>query len=101
VKRRHVRFTQRAERQADRERVWWIENRDHPDVFVSELADAIRILELMPGIGAAHVEAGVPGLRRLYLHKLTAHLYYTFDDDLVIIRALWGARRDRGPDLRS
>lgn len=27
------------------------------------------------------------------------HLYYTFSDDEVIVRALWGARRERGPQL--
>ena len=27
------------------------------------------------------------------------HLYYTFDDTRVIVRALWGARRERGPRI--
>jgi len=27
------------------------------------------------------------------------HLYYTFDDARVIVRALWGARRERGPRI--
>jgi hypothetical protein len=39
----------------------------------------------------------MPDLRRLYIRKLGCHLYYTFDEDDVIIRALWGARRKRGP----
>ena len=40
---------------------------------------------------------GVPGLRRLYLRKIACHLYYTFDEHEVIVRALWGARRGKGP----
>ena len=42
----------------------------------------------------------LPGVRRLYLQKVGVHLYYTFDDDDVIVRALWGARRRRGPRLK-
>jgi hypothetical protein len=33
------------------------------------------------------------------LQKLGCHLYYTFDDDEVIVRALWGARREHGPEI--
>lgn len=101
MKRRRVRFTKTAQTHVDRERAWWLENRDYTDLFASELAEAIRVLEFLPGIGAAYVDANVAGLRRLYLRKLTAHLYYTFDGDQVIVRALWGARRGRGPDLKS
>ena len=36
------------------------------------------------------------GLRRLYLPEIACHLYYTFDDSQVIVRAVWGARRRRG-----
>jgi len=39
-------------------------------------------------------------LRRLYLPKLTCHLYYTFDEREVIVRAVWGARRRRDPNLK-
>jgi hypothetical protein len=67
----------------DREREWWLNHRDYPDIFISELAEAIRVLELLPGVGTTYVEAPVPGTRRLYVRKLTAHLYYTFDDDQV------------------
>src|SRR5207247_661759 len=41
----------------------------------------------------------VPGGRRMYLTKVAAHLSYTFADARVIVRALWGARRERGPRL--
>jgi hypothetical protein len=36
----------------------------------------------------------------LYLRKIDCHLYYTFDEREVIVRALWGARRRRGPRIK-
>lgn len=83
---RRVRFTETATSHVDRERAWWFENRDHSALFASELEKAVEILA-----------PGVPDLRRLYIRKLGCHLYYTFDADDVIIRAVWGARRERGP----
>jgi len=39
------------------------------------------------------------GVRRFYLERLKSHLYYTFDEHELIIRALWHARRGSGPDF--
>ena len=49
---------------------------------------------LLPGAGALYAASGRSDLRRLYIRKLGCHL---FDADDVIIRAVWGARRERGP----
>ena len=100
MKERRVRFTATARRHVDRERTWWLENRDYQALFATELEAALRILALLPGAGASYPQADVAGLRRLYLEKLASHLYYTFNDEEVAIRALWGARRERGPRLR-
>jgi hypothetical protein len=62
-----------------------------------ELESAIEVVALLPGAGTAYTQSGVPELRRLYIRKLDCHLYYTFDAEQVIIRALWGARREHGP----
>ncbi len=94
-----IQFTATAEQQVQAEREWWLGNRDHQDLFAAELEGALRILTLMPGAGAPYTQASTRDLRRLYLRKLACHLYYTFDDHAVIIRAMWGARRGRGPDL--
>ena len=56
-------------------------------------------MAIMPGAGSLYPDAGVTGLRRLYLPKIGCHIYYTHDDDQVVIRALWGARRERGPQM--
>lgn len=94
---RRVRFTATAEEHVEREHAWWLEHRDYQEMFRSELDLAIQLVTLLPGAGSEYVRAGIPGLRRLYLRKIGCHLYYTFDDHDVIIRALWGARRERGP----
>lgn len=100
MKARRVRFTATARRHVDRERTWWLENRDDQDLFATELEAATQVLAVLPGAGTPYTQAHVQGLRRLYVRKLTCHLYYTFDDDEVIVRAFWGARRERGPQLR-
>ena len=97
MKLRRVRFTDTANNHVDREWAWWLENRDHLNLFAAELEKAIEILALLPGVGTPYTQSGVPDLRRLYIRKLGCHLYYTFDADDVIVRALWGARRERGP----
>jgi hypothetical protein len=38
-------------------------------------------------------------MRRIFLERLGVHVYFTFDDKMVIVRAVWGARRRRGPRL--
>lgn len=94
---RRVRFTATAQRHVRRERQWWLENRDHTEIFAVEMKEALRVLRFLPGAGAPYSHASVQGLRRIYLPKVACHLYYTFDDDDVLVRALWGARRSRGP----
>ena len=74
-------------------------NRDHPDVFTEELEQALKVIAALPGAGTLYAQSPVPGVRRIYLRRVAAHLYYTFDDDEVIIRALWGARRERDPRI--
>lgn len=80
-----------------REKLWWRENRIHTELFAAELDEALRILAFLPGAGTSYSLAGVPGLRRIYLRKVACHLYYTFDEQHVIVRALWGAHRGHGP----
>ncbi|MFQ5743828.1 MAG: type II toxin-antitoxin system RelE/ParE family toxin [Acidobacteriota bacterium] len=98
---RRVRFTATAQEHVRREKAWWLENRIYAKVFATELEAALRILTILPGAGTPYAEAGIEGLRRLYLPKIACHLYYTFDEHEVIIRALWGARRGRGPQIDS
>jgi plasmid stabilization system protein ParE len=100
LKQRHVSFTLTAQQHVAHEKAWWLANRDHPEVFAEELEQALKILAMLPGAGTVYASSPVPGVRRVYLRRVALHLYYTFDDDVVIIRALWGARRERGPQLK-
>jgi plasmid stabilization system protein ParE len=101
LRNRRVRFTTTAQRHVRREKAWWLANRDHTEVFAEELEQALKIVAVLPGAGTAYTRSPVPGVRRVYLRRVAAHLYYTFDDDEVIIRALWGVRRERGPELKT
>jgi plasmid stabilization system protein ParE len=99
LKNRRLRFTATAQEHVRREKAWWLANRDHTDVFTEELEHALRIIGALPGAGTPYPQSPVPGVRRVYLRRVAAHLYYTFDRNEVIIRALWGSRRERGPRI--
>jgi hypothetical protein len=99
LKNRRLRFTATAQEHVRREKAWWWANRDHTDVFTEEVEQALRIVAALPGAGTPYPQSPVPGIRRVYLRRVSAHLYYTFDEHEVIIRALWGARRERGPRI--
>jgi plasmid stabilization system protein ParE len=94
VKKRSVSFTATARRHVLREREWWGANREHVTAFVSDLERALGMIATIPGVGASYPR--VPGMRRLFLERLGVHVYFTFDDESVIVRAVWGARRRRG-----
>jgi len=96
---RFVRFTSTAQDHVRLEKAWWLENRTQTDIFANELEQALKVLAVLPGAGTLYPRAGVVGLRRIYLRKVGCHVYYTFDEHEVIVRALWGARRDKGPLL--
>ncbi len=94
---RLVRFTSTAQEHVRREKDWWLENRTHTDIFATELEQALKVLTVLPGAGTPYPYSEVAGLRRIYLRKTACHIYYTFDEHEVIVRALWGAKRGRGP----
>jgi plasmid stabilization system protein ParE len=96
---RLVRFTRTAHDHVRREKAWWLENRSHTDIFAAELEQALKILSVLPGAGTPYPQANVVDLRRVYLRKVACHVYYTFDEQEVVVRALWGAKRGKGPLL--
>jgi hypothetical protein len=76
-----------------------LENRNHVEVFATELEAALRVLALLPGAGTIYARPGVARVRRIYIPKVACHIYYTFDEHEVIVRAFWGARRRQGPRI--
>ena len=99
MKQRHVSFTFTAQRHVAQEKTWWLANRDYPEVFVEELEQALKVVAVLPGAGTLYARSPIPGVRRVYLRRVALQLYYTFNDDIVLVRALWGARRERGLQL--
>jgi len=91
----------RPRAQVERERNWWRENRDHPEVFDQEYEAALRWLLAMPQKGSQWPTTRRPHLLRVLLPKTGNHIYYTIerDETVVAIHSLWGARRRRAPRL--
>ena len=91
MKLRRVRFTEGARAQIVEQKLWWVRNRDHMEVFGEELQEAVALLRISPAAGTGYPRPAIPGMRRIYLRRLSSHLYYTFDDDEVIVsRAVLG-----------
>jgi plasmid stabilization system protein ParE len=67
------------------------------ECLCADLDRAIDIIATLPGVGSSYLR--IPGMRRIFLERVGAHVYFTFDGDRVIVRAVWGARRRRGPRL--
>ena len=96
---RRVRFTETARDHINLERTWWLTNRDHQELFATELAEAVAVLAIFPAAGAPYRGRTGDDIRRLYLRKIGCHVYFSFDDEEVIVRAVWGARLERGPRI--
>jgi plasmid stabilization system protein ParE len=99
VTRRKVRFTAMAREHLRLLKRWWRENSARPEILHDDLEEAVEMLSMLPGIGSRYPSAPIRDVRRLYLERLTLHLYYTSNDHEVIIRALWHARRGTRPDF--
>jgi hypothetical protein len=57
-------------------------------VFVEELEQALKVVAVLPGAGTQYARSPIPGVRRVFLRRVALHLYYTFDDDAVLIRTV-------------
>ena len=99
MKRRRVQFTATARRHVLRERDWWVRNRDHAELFTSDLERTVDLIARLPGASASYPR--VPGVRRVFVERLGVHVYFTNDGDTVVIRAVWGTSRRRGPRLQD
>jgi hypothetical protein len=78
---------------------WWRENRADQDTLAEDVEDALFVIARLPGAGAPYAGAASSDVRRIYLRRVSSHLYYTFTDNEVVIRAFWHASRGTGPHL--
>jgi hypothetical protein len=97
VSARRIRFTANAEQHLEQMRAWWRNNRDNQAIFEIALEQALTQISTLPGSGSSYSMANISGLRRIHISKIDCHLYYTSDGRSVVVQALWGARRGKGP----
>ena len=97
----NVRVSARAQREARRRDDWWREHRPEAvDLFRVELAELIDLLRGNPNIGTRYEAVRFDAtVRRVLLPGAETHVYHSLVDDEVVIVAVWGARRRRGPKL--
>jgi plasmid stabilization system protein ParE len=95
-------FTPDAERQATEMDSWWREHRPAArDLFARELAEAGELIARTPTAGAVYTSKRGQQFRRVLMPKTKNHVYFEVDEarELVIVHAIWGAPRGRGPRL--
>ena len=98
MKHRHVRFTATAQEHVRREKAWWLANRDHPTCSPRKSNKRSRSSRRFQVPEPSTLSLQFPAFAAS-TSGVAVHLYYTFDDAGVIVRALWGARRERGPRI--
>jgi len=97
-----IRFTRRAELSIERIDDRWRAHRlAAPDLFWTELSDAVALLQLSPERGARYKTRKGNRVHRVLLPKTDYHVYFEIDRDaaLIMILVVWGARREHGPKL--
>jgi plasmid stabilization system protein ParE len=92
----------RAEAQIRAIDAWWRRNRaDSPDLFSSELRDALSVLEVAPRSGKLYRRGELKGIRRLLLPSSRNHIYNLVGPEVVLVLAVWGSVKGSGPDLKA
>lgn len=81
---------------------WWRANRRaSANLFAEELTASFDSIGHTPTIGRLYRHPTVPGTRRVLLHGTRYHVYYVPSGDVVMVLAVWHARRGVGPPLRA
>jgi plasmid stabilization system protein ParE len=98
---RSVFFRRSAAAQVEHAHSWWKEHRPAAPMAVREdLAHAIALVAIQPGIGAPATNARLRGVRRILLSRVGYWLYYRPATDRIDVVAFWHTQRGRGPSLR-
>ena len=74
---------------------------DVADLFAREFDTARGMILESPDLGAPYVTRHGVVIRRVLMPKTKNHVYFEVrtDEDIVMILAVWGAPRGRGPKL--
>jgi len=95
-----VKISARAASHVRQAAEWWAENRPAaPGAVRTDLRDALVLLAVQPGIGAAYESARTPGVRRLLVGRIRYFIYYRATRDTLEILAVWHVSRGKQPSL--
>ncbi|HSM92483.1 MAG TPA: type II toxin-antitoxin system RelE/ParE family toxin [Anaeromyxobacteraceae bacterium] len=95
-------FTPEGDRQATEKDRWWREHRpSYPDLFSDELSAALELIARTPNAGASYQTMSGKQMRRVLMPRTKNHVYFEVDQEhsRVIVHAVWGTPRGRGPDV--
>ena len=94
--------SKRAQKQSAKIQTWWRANRTAaPTLFLDELAEAEQSLRRNPESGTIYAMHKTGAVRRILLPRTHHHLFFRYrsDRDELLVLAIWGAPRERGPKL--
>ena len=95
---RQVQISARAAAQVQRQAAWWEANRTAaPGAVAEDFGEAVKLLAKQPGVGSKYEGSRTPGVRRLYLGRLSYFIYYKADVKTLRVLAFWSASRAKQP----
>jgi plasmid stabilization system protein ParE len=95
---RQVQISKRAAAQVQRQAAWWEANRPAaPGAVAEDFSEAVKLLANQPGVGSKYEGSRTPGVRRLYLGRLSYFVYYKADAKRLRVLAFWSASRAKQP----
>jgi len=95
-----VEFTSGATAQAEVAYAWWRANRPSAaELFEEELTYALELLTALPPKTQVWGDVDGKPVRKVRLSRTRYALYFTIEDDLVTVHALWHGARGNEPPL--
>jgi len=96
-----VKLSKRAQDAVARIDARWLASADHPDVFLTEIGEAVEHLETVSAPGTPCPTKKRQQLKRLLLEKSKCHVYFEVNNrkDLINVVTVWDGRRERAPKL--
>ncbi len=95
-----VKISLRAAEQVRKAGEWWATNRPAaPGAIGADFGEAISLLAEQPGIGAKYEGSRTPGVRRLFLGRVSYFVYYKAEDGSLNVLAFWHSSRGHQPSL--
>ena len=95
---RQVQISKRAAAQVRKQAEWWEANRPAaPGAVAEDFGEAVKLLAKQPGVGSKYEGTRTPGVRRLYLGRVSYFIYYKADAKTLRVLSFWSASRAKQP----